>query len=52
MKLQFNNYKTEAMVVSSGRKSMSLSSSFPGSVTIGIAFVPMSDSVKDLGVTL
>ena len=52
VKLKFNNYKTEAMIVSSGRKSRSLCSSFPGFVTIGIAFVPISDSFKDLGVTL
>ena len=40
------------LVDTAGRKAKYLSSSFPGSVTIGSASGPMSDSVKDLGVTL
>ena len=40
------------LLVSSGRKSRPLSSSLPDSVTIGSASVHMSDSVKNLGVTL
>ena len=51
-KLKLNDEKTEGMILSSGRKSRSLSSSFPDSMTIGSASVPMSDSVKILGVTL
>ena len=50
--LKLNDHKTEAMIVSSGKKSRSLSSFFPGSMTIGCASVPVSDSVKNLGVTL
>ena len=48
----FNNDKTEAMIVSSGRESRSLSFFLPESMTIGSASVPMSDSVKNLGGTL
>ena len=44
--------KTEAMIVSSGRKSIALSFSFPDFITVGCASVPLSDSVKNLGVTL
>ena len=44
--------KTEAMIVSSGRKSRSLSFSFLDVITVGGASVPLSDSVKNLGVTL
>ena len=43
--------KTKVMIVSSGRKSRSLSSSFPDSMTVGSASVSMSDSVKNLCVT-
>ena len=52
-KLKLSDNKTEAMVASSGRKSRSLSSSFPNSMsmTIGRSCVPMSDYVKNLGVT-
>ena len=39
------------MIVSSGRKSRSLSFSFPDFVTVVCASVPLSDSVKNLGVT-
>ena len=39
------------MIVSSGRKSRSLSFSFPDFITVGCASVPLSDSVKNLGVT-
>ena len=45
-KLKLNDNKTEAMMVSSGRKSRSLSSSFPDSLTISSASVPMSDCQK------
>ena len=51
-KLKLNDDKTEAMIVSSGRMSRSLSSSFPASVTEGSASVPLPDTVKNLGVTL
>ena len=44
--------KTEAMIVSSGQKSRSPSFSFPDFITVGCASVPLSDSVKNLGVTL
>jgi len=44
--------KTKAVIVSSGRKSRSLSSSFPDSTTVGSASVPMSDFLKNLVVTL
>ena len=44
--------KTKAMIVSSGRKSRSLSSSFPDSTAIGSASVPMSDFLENLVVTL
>ena len=50
-KLKLNDDKTEAMIVSPGRKFRSLSVSFPISVTVGCASVPLSDSVKSLGVT-
>ena len=39
------------MMVSSGRKSRSLSFSFPDFITVGCASVPLSDSVKNLGIT-
>ena len=51
-KFKLNDNKTEAMVVSSGWKSRSLSFSFPYFVTVGCASVPLSDSVKSLGITL
>ena len=51
-KLKLNDNKTEAMIVASGRKSRSLSFSFPDFITVGCASVPVSDSVKNLGVTL
>ena len=50
-KLKLNDDKTEAMIVSSGRKSRSLSFSFPDYIPVGCASVPLSDSVKNLGVT-
>ena len=40
------------MIVSSGQKSRSLSFSFPDFITVSCASVPLSDSVKNLGVTL
>ena len=51
-KLKLNDDKTEAMITFSGRKSRSLSFSFPDMITVGCASVPLSDSVKNLGVTL
>ena len=48
-KLKLNDDKTEAMIVSSGRKCRSLSFSFPDFVSVGCASVPLSDSVKNLG---
>ena len=51
-KLKLRDNKTETMIVSSGRKSRSLSFSFSDSVTVGSSSVPLSDSVKNLGVTL
>ena len=39
------------MIVSSGRKSRSLSFSCPDFITVNCASVPLSDSVKNLGVT-
>ena len=52
-KLKLSDNKTEAMIASSGRKSRSLSSPFPNSMsmTTGSACVPMSNYVKNLGVT-
>ena len=50
-KLKLNDDKTEAMIVSSGRKSRSLSFSFPDFITVGCASDPLSDYVKNLGVT-
>ena len=50
-KLKLNDDKTEAMIVSSGRKSRSLSFSFPDFITVDCASAPLSDSVKNLGVT-
>ena len=50
-KLKLNDDKTKAMIVSSGRKSRSLSFSFPDFITVGCASVPLSDSFKNLGVT-
>ena len=47
-----NDDKTEAMIISSGRKSKALSFSFPDFLTVDCASVPLSDSVKNLGVTL
>ena len=49
--LKLNDDKTEATIVSSGRKSRSLSFSFQDFITVGCASVPLSDSVKNLGVT-
>ena len=40
------------MIVSSDGKSRYLSFSFPDFITVGCASVPVSDSVKNLGVTL
>ena len=51
-KLKLNDDKTEAMITFSGRKSRSLSFSFPDMITVGCASVSLSDSVKNLGVTL
>ena len=51
-KLKLNDDKTEAMIVSSGRKSRSLFFSFPDFKTVGCASVPLLDSVKNLSVTL
>ena len=51
-KLKLNDDGAEAMVVSCGRESRSLSSSFPDFMAIGSASVPMSDSVKKFGGTL
>ena len=45
-KLTLNDDKREAMIVSSGRMSQSLSSSFPDSVTVGSASAPLSDTMK------
>ena len=50
-KLILDKDKTEAMIVSSGTKSRSLSSSFTES-SLDSASVPMSDWIKHLGVTL
>ena len=50
-KLKLNDNKTEPMIVSSGQKSRSLSFSFPDFITVGSASVPLSDYVKNLGVT-
>ena len=47
-----NDDKTEAMIVSSGRKSRSPSSSYPDFISVGFASVSLSDSVKNLAVTL
>ena len=46
-----NDDKTEAMIISLGQKSRSLSFSFADFITVGCASVPLSDSVKNLGVT-
>ena len=51
-KLRLNDNKTEAMIVSLGQKSRSLSFSLPDFKTVGCASVPLLDSVKNLGVTL
>ena len=51
-KLKLNDDKTDAMIVSSGRKSRSLSFSFLDFITVGCASVPSSDYVKNHGVTL
>ena len=40
------------MIVCSGRKSRSLSFSFQDFITVGCASVPLSDSVKNFGVTI
>ena len=45
-KLKLNDDKTEAMIVSSGRKSRSLSFSFPNFVIVGSASVALSDCQK------
>ena len=47
-KLKLNDDKTEAMIVSSGRKSRSLSFSFPDFITVGCASVSLSDYVKNV----
>ena len=44
--------KTEAMIVSSGRKSWFVSASIPDSMTIGCASVLMSDSVRNFCIAL
>ena len=51
-KLKQNHNKTEVMIVSSGRKSRSLSISFSDSIFVISSSVPLSDTVKNLGVTL
>ena len=51
-KLKQNDDKTEAMTVTSNRKSRSLFFPFPYPISVGSASVPFSESVKDLGVTL
>ena len=51
-KLKLKDNKTEAVIISPGRKSRSLSFLFPDSVTVVSASIPLSDSVKNLGVTL
>ena len=50
-KLKLKDNKTEAVIISPGRKSRSLSFLFPDSVTVVSASIPLSDSVKNLGVT-
>ena len=40
------------MIVSSGRKSRSISFSFPDFIGVGCVSVPLSDSLKNLGVAL
>ena len=45
-KLKLNDDKTEAMIVSSSRKSRSLSFSFSDSMTVGSTAVAMSDCQK------
>ena len=50
-KLKLNDVKTEVMIISLGRKSRSLSFSFPEFTTVGCASVLLSDSVQNLGVT-
>ena len=50
-KLKLNDDKTEAMIIPSSRKASSFSFSFPDFITVGSASVPLSDSVKNLGVT-
>ena len=49
-KLKLNDDKTEVMIISSSRMSTALS--IPDSFDIGNASVPLSDTVKNLGVTL
>ena len=49
LKLKLNDDKTEAMIVSSGRKSRSFS--IPDFTTVDCASVPLSDCVKNFGVT-
>ena len=49
-KLKLND-KTEALIVSLGRKSRTLSFSFSDFITVACVSVPLSDSVKNLGVT-
>ena len=46
-KLKLNDDKTETMIVSSGRKSRSLSFSFPDFITVGCASVPLSGSCQE-----
>ena len=44
--------RLETMIVSSGQQSSSLSLSFPDSITVSCVSVSLSDSIKNLGVTL
>ena len=52
IKLKLNDDNTEAMIISSDPKSRSLSFSSPDFISVHYASVPLSDSVKNLGVTL
>ena len=51
-KLKQNHNKTEVMIVSSGRKSRSLSISFSDSIFVISSSVPLSDTVKNPVLTL
>ena len=44
--------RLETMIVSSGQQSSSLSLSVPDSITVSCVSVSLSDSIKNLGVTL